>query len=158
MRDLLALMHKLGTNPDSKGSAAHLQTEIVGDATRQLTDMVSEHSTWMRENCDRQVRKYRAFADARMQQLASSSASVVHPQNRSQQAGASSSGSSESADDRRQWRSAHKLLSSSDEAEVSQAVTLAAKQQETALQVGWLCQLGSCSRSYHHMCCHRFKG
>lgn len=35
------------------------QGEILGDATRQLTDMVSEHSIWLRENCDRQVRKYR---------------------------------------------------------------------------------------------------
>ena len=35
------------------------QGEILGDATRQLTDMVSEHSSWLRENCDRQVRKYR---------------------------------------------------------------------------------------------------
>lgn len=35
------------------------QGEILGDATRQLTDMVSEHSTWLRDNCDRQVRSYR---------------------------------------------------------------------------------------------------
>ena len=35
------------------------QGEILGDATRQLTDTVSEHSTWLRDNCDRQVRNYR---------------------------------------------------------------------------------------------------
>ena len=109
-----------------------MQTEIVGDATRQLTDMVSEHGTWMRENCDRQVRKYRSFADARMQQLASSSASVF---SRSQEAGRSDSESAATPEDRRQWRNAHSLLSSQDEAEVSQAVTLATKQQESALQV-----------------------
>ncbi len=107
----------------------------MGDATRQLTDMVSEHSTWLRDNCDRQVRKYRSFADARMQQLAVSSASIVHPQNRSRTAGSASSGSSASPDARRQWREGHSLLSSQDEAAVTQAVTLATKQQETALQV-----------------------
>lgn len=111
------------------------QGEILGDATRQLTDMVSEHSTWLRDNCDRQVRKYRSFADARMQQLAVSSASIVHPQNRSRAAGSSSLGSSASPDARRQWREGHSLLSSQDEAAVTQAVTLATKQQETALQV-----------------------
>ena len=97
--------------------------------------MVSEHSTWLQDNCDRQVRKYRSFADARMQQLAASSASIVHPQNRSRTAGSSSSGSSASPDARRQWREGHSLLSSQDEAAVTQAVTLATKQQETALQV-----------------------
>ncbi|DBB09704.1 TPA: hypothetical protein ACH3X3_001344 [Trebouxia sp. C0006] len=111
------------------------QGEILGDATRQLTVMVSEHSTWLRDNCDRQVRKYRSFADARMQQLAVSSASIVHPQNRARTAGSSSSGSSASPDARRQWREGHSLLSSQDEAAVTQAVTLATKQQETALQV-----------------------
>ena len=96
--------------------------------------MVSEHSTWMRENCDRQVRKYRAFADERMQQLASSSASVLHPQQHAKQGGDSNSNAS--AEERRQWRNAQSLLSSRDEAEVSQAVvSLANKQQETALQV-----------------------
>ena len=113
----------------------NMQGEILGDATRQLTDMVSEHSTWLRDNCDRQVRKYRSFADARMQQLAVSSASIVHPQNRSRVAGSSSLGSSASPDARRQWREGHSLLSSQDEAAVTQAVTLATKQQETALQV-----------------------
>ena len=113
----------------------NMQGEILGDATRQLTDMVSEHSTWLRDNCDRQVRKYRSFADARMQQLAVSSASIVHPQNRSRTGGSSSLGSSASPDARRQWREGHSLLSSQDEAAVTQAVTLATKQQETALQV-----------------------
>ena len=100
--------------------------------------MVSEHSTWLRDNVDRQVRKYRSFADARMQQLASSSASVLHPQYRSQQAGASSSESTASPDARKEWRSGHSLLSSQDEAAVSQAVSLATKQQETALQVSYI--------------------
>lgn len=42
------------------------QGEILGDATRQLTDMVSEHSIWLRDNCDRQVRKYRYQELARL--------------------------------------------------------------------------------------------
>ncbi|KAL3157911.1 hypothetical protein ABBQ32_012318 [Trebouxia sp. C0010 RCD-2024] len=111
------------------------QGEILGDATRQLTDMVSEHSIWLRDNCDRQVRKYRSFADARMQQLASSASSVLHPQQPSQQASTSTPGSDASPNDRRQWRQNNSLLSSQDEAAVSQAVTLATKQQESALQV-----------------------
>ena len=72
-----------------------------------------------------------------MQQLASSTASVLHPQHGSQQAGAWSLGSGASPEDRRHWRKGHSLLSSQDEAAVSQAVTQATKQQETALQV-WL--------------------
>ena len=129
-----------------QGGWCFLQGEILGDATRQLTDMVSQHSSWLRENCDRQVRQYRSFADARMQQLAASSASILHPQNRSRTAKASSLGSSASqdassgaaasSDARKQWRSSHSLLSSQDEAAVTQAVTLVVQQQETALQVG----------------------
>ena len=36
-----------------------VQAEILGDATMQLTNMVSEHSSWLRQNTDRQLRKYR---------------------------------------------------------------------------------------------------
>lgn len=70
-----------------------------------------------------------------MQQLASRASSVLHPQPQSQQANTSTSGSVESSDDRRQWRQKHSLLTSQDEAAVSQAVSLATKQQESALQV-----------------------
>lgn len=86
----------------------------------------------------------RSFADARMQQLASRASSVLHPQARSQQASASVPGSAESSDERRQWRQKHSLLSSQDEAAVSQAVTLATKQQESALQVSHACSLVTC--------------
>ena len=40
-------------------STCWLQAEILGDATMQLTNMVSEHSSWLRQNVDRQLRKYR---------------------------------------------------------------------------------------------------
>lgn len=76
----------------------------------------------------------RSFADARMQQLARSASSILHPQQQSQQASTSTPGSAASPDDRRQWRQS-RLLSSQDEVAVSQAVTLATKQQESALQV-----------------------
>lgn len=39
--------------------ACYLQAEVLGDATMQLTNMVTEHSTWLRDNTDKQLRKYR---------------------------------------------------------------------------------------------------